>query len=922
MPEEEKLAASAPGPDSEEGGRPGAPRTTEQADGRRFASFRWVVVIGVVGAAGAAAFNIVLYFQTGAWQMLVVAAGSVLGLLCLVPTWLLSRRGRFGAAGTWALGGMLLAFGAGELLHAGLTLYLALGGVLLALIVGNLLLPGKRQVWVGAAVLYGAYAALVSWWQPLPRFDMRQLGLLSDLFAAGLMAFLVVAGLFGIIRAYRQITTIRTRLVASFVMVMLLPVLAIITALGSFGLQTARRQVIDRLEPVAVLKKAEIEYWLNDLQIDLEIALAGQQVLPNLRALGQEPAGSEAYEAAAQRLRERLAQVLAQTKRYEELFLLNAEGRVLISTDPTQEGQVRNNQRYFREGLAGPYVQPPQSSVTAMDISLFVSHPVLNEQGQTAGVLAGRASLGSLYELMAEQTGLGTTGETYLIGANHALLTPTRFSRVTAPLYSPGVDDAVENRRSGSGLYERQGTPVAGAYRWLPQLEVALVAEQEQAEALYAVLATLGIVAGITLTGIVIAVGVSLLVTRGIAQPLAKLTKTTAQVAAGDLTLTADVSREDEVGILAQTFNTLTARLRDLIGGLEERVAERTQELERRSSFLEASAEVGRAASSVLDPVQLARQVVDLIRERFGLYYVGLFLVDEAGEWAVLHAGTGRAGQKMLARGHRIRVGEGMIGWSVAQNQWRVALEASEDGVRLATPELPETRSEAAFPLHSRGRVIGALTVQDTRRGAFDQEAIVALQIMANQVAVALDNARLYMQSQEALEAERRAYGEISREAWQQLVRTRAIQGYRCNEQGVVAFTESAGAVPEAGPRPDGDGRSTAAVPIRVRDQTVGTLNFRKAGDGAGWADEEVALLRNMAEQLGLALDSARLYQDTQRRAVREQLTAEIAARIRESLDMEIILRTTVQEVRQALQLPEVVVRLAPTTLQLGSEDQ
>jgi GAF domain-containing protein/HAMP domain-containing protein len=921
MPEEKKPAAPAPAPDSKGGSRPGAPPPAEKSNGKRSASLHWTILIGAGGAASVAVFNLTLFFQTGAWQMLAVAAGSVLAILCLIPAWILDRRRRFDAAGYWTLGGMLLAFGAAELFHAEMTLYLAAGGVLLALIVGNLILPGKRRAWVGAAILFGAYAALVNWWQPLPRFGMRQLGVVSDLFAGGLVTLLIIAALFGIVRAYRQITTIRTRLVASFVAVMLLPVLTIVAALGSFGLQTTQQQVIDRLEPVAALKQAEIEYWVNDLQIDLDITLAGQEVVPNLRTLEQEPAGSQASQAAAEKLREYLAQVLEQTKRYEELFLLDVDGRVVVSTDPTQEGQIRNNQRYFREGLAGPYVQPPYYSVTSMRASLLVARPVLNEQGRTVGVLAGRASLAMLDQLMAEQTGLGTTGETYLIGANHALLTQTRFSRVNVSLYSPGVDDAVDNKRDGSGLYERQGTPVAGAYRWLPQLEVALVAEQDQAEALYGVLTTLEIVAGITLAGIVIAVGVSLLVTRSIAQPLSNLTETTAQVAAGDLSLMADVTRADEIGALAQTFNTLTARLRDLIGGLEDRVTERTRELERRSSYLEASADVGRTAGSVLDPVQLARQVVDLIRKRFDLYYVGLFLLDEAEKWAVLQAGTGQAGQTMLARGHRIRVGEGMIGWSVANNQWRVAQEASEDAVRLATPELPETRSEAAFPLHSRGRVIGALTVQDSRSGAFDQEAIVVLQIMADQVAVALDNARLFMQVQESLEAERRAYGEISRDAWRQMVRSRAIQGYRCNEQGVTTVVAAADAAAGPGLQPSSEGQHVAAIPIQIRDLAVGTLNFRRAGDGTEWTDEEVTLLQSMAEQLGLALDSARLYQDTQRRALREQLTAEIAARIRESLDVETMLRTTVQQVREALHLPEVVVRLAPTAPTRPTDD-
>jgi GAF domain-containing protein len=261
-----------------------------------------------------------------------------------------------------------------------------------------------------------------------------------------------------------------------------------------------------------------------------------------------------------------------------------------------------------------------------------------------------------------------------------------------------------------------------------------------------------------------------------------------------------------------------------------------------------------------------------------------------------------------------------MIGWSVANKQWRVALEAKEDEVRLATPELPETRSEAALPLHSRGRVIGALTVQDRQSAAFDEETMVVLQTMADQVAVALDNARLYAQSQEALEAERRAYGEISREAWQQMVYTRATRGYRCDERGVVALPGESQAAQEG--RTEGEGQTVIAVPIPVRDQVIGTLNFRMGDDKQAWTDQEVTLLQEMAQQLGLALDSARLYQDTQRRAAREQLTTEITARIRESLDIEAVLKAAAQEVRQALGVPEVVVRLASASSVRGTSPQ
>ncbi|MCZ7547256.1 MAG: GAF domain-containing protein [Anaerolineae bacterium] len=208
-------------------------------------------------------------------------------------------------------------------------------------------------------------------------------------------------------------------------------------------------------------------------------------------------------------------------------------------------------------------------------------------------------------------------------------------------------------------------------------------------------------------------------------------------------------------------FHTFKTPLRDAqdrvtgVLGLSRDITERQQllnTLERRSLQLQAGAEVSEVANALLDLEALQQRVVDLIRERFDLYYVGFFLVDqngqpdgEPGQWAVLRAGTGEAGRAMLARHHKLEVGgESMIGWCVANAKARVALDIGDEAVRFENPLLPETRSEMALPLIARARVIGALTIQSTAPAAFSDEDIAALQTMANQIAVAIENARLF----------------------------------------------------------------------------------------------------------------------------------------------------------------------------------
>ncbi|GAB4488543.1 MAG: hypothetical protein Fur0016_14380 [Anaerolineales bacterium] len=182
------------------------------------------------------------------------------------------------------------------------------------------------------------------------------------------------------------------------------------------------------------------------------------------------------------------------------------------------------------------------------------------------------------------------------------------------------------------------------------------------------------------------------------------------------------------------------------------------QVLERRSQLLKVAARVSRAASAILDPAELSQQVVDLVQQRFGLYYVGLFLLDESAETLVLRAATGEAGREMLRFRHQFSIGNSsMVGWCVANRRARIALDVGEDAVRFNNPLLPGTHSELALPLISRGQVLGALTIQSTQEAAFSEEDIETFQTMADQLANAIQNARLYNQLQKELEERKRA---------------------------------------------------------------------------------------------------------------------------------------------------------------------
>jgi len=275
----------------------------------------------------------------------------------------------------------------------------------------------------------------------------------------------------------------------------------------------------------------------------------------------------------------------------------------------------------------------------------------------------------------------------------------------------------------------------------------------------------------------------------------------------------------------------------------------------------------------------------------------------------------------MLARRHRVLVSDkGIVPYAIGRGEPRIALDVGADAVFFDNPDLADTRSEAALPLRARGRIIGALDVQSDQPQAFEQEDIVALQTLADQVALAISNAQLFQQAQESLEAERRAYGQLSSEAWEEMLRVNPNLGYLYS-QGVLVPLENRPAGPSSAPGQVENGNGDALpsqtqelpelkLRVQARGNVIGTISAHKPGQAGTWTPEEIALLETLAEQLGTALESARLYQDTQRRATRERLVGEVTSRMRESLDVERVLQAAVREFGKTLGADEVKIRL------------
>ena len=371
----------------------------------------------------------------------------------------------------------------------------------------------------------------------------------------------------------------------------------------------------------------------------------------------------------------------------------------------------------------------------------------------------------------------------------------------------------------------------------------------------------------------------------------------------------------------------ITSELEDVRINLEQRVEERTTQLAaanqqtlRRATQLQTITELAEAISLVEDLNDIFPTVTSLISERFGFYHVGIFLLDQDRDFALLQAANSEGGKRMLARRHRLRLGTGVVGFTAQTGQPRIALDVGADAVFFDNPDLPETRSEVALPLKARGETIGVLDVQSTEAGAFTNEDLQVLTALANQVSIALENARLLIETRTALAQVQEVYNEFSRTEWSRTVLNIQQPGFRYRT-GRVEMLESAIQSPEVisavqngeivTDQPNGteERRSTLAVPVKLRGEVIGVLHIESNDPSKEWQKDEVGLVAAVAERAAVAMENARLFQEARRRAAKEQTISEATARIGSALNIENILHATAEELERVLSGSEIVIQ-------------
>jgi len=797
------------------------------------------------------------------------------------------------------------------------TLFFSSAGVItalamleLAMLLGLALIPRRSIIIllaVGVVSLVGAY--LVDLFGPAGRPQMMRPAVVY------VVGILLILGLVGFIILRFQSFSFRSKVITSFLIVGILSVFGVTAIvvnlsagstvqIGSQALTNAAAksaQMVDGFFASGqqrVQLEAQLSIWAETLR-DVK---AGRDIPPSVRLT--------LFDLQTQTGEWLQASGLAE-KHIRDYLLVDIRGRVIASTDQSLIGLILSNEAYVQEVLtrsstySSPVVMKEETGLLYFSARVFVPRGD-GQAPDVVGALIAKYDARLLGQLMLANNDLvGTLSYPRLVDETGQVLAS---GRAADALFVPNQANELQ----------LEAAAATKAHPW------QVIYSQEQA---YFLRPVDNLVRTVQVVGLLVAVATvaaALLVSFSIIGPITYLRQAALLVAQGDLTVRSPAKGEDEVGELSRSFNLMTERLQHNQAEMEQRVEARTRDIERRSQQLQAAAEVGRTAASIRDLDTLLTRMAKLISDRFDFYHVGIFLIDETGQFAVLKAANSEGGKRMLVRGHKLAVGQqGIVGYVTSKGRPRIAMDVGADSVYFNNPDLPQTRSEMALPLLRAefnsgqggisGQVVGALDIQSILPNAFSLEDVAVMQVMADLLAVAIENARLFVESQESLESLRRAYGEMSRQSWldrlQRMPKTdgEVVKGYRSLEYGTLALQNGQnprrlGLEPQNGYR--------LSLPIKVRDLIVGYVDSVKPASGADWSIDERSAITSLVDQLGVALESARLYETSQNQAEKERLVAEVTARLQESLDVDAVLRTAAAEIRQTLGLSDVTIVL------------
>ncbi len=624
-----------------------------------------------------------------------------------------------------------------------------------------------------------------------------------------------------------------------------------------------------------------------------------------------------------------------------EVFVTDKYGALIAATNRTSDYYQADEdwwQAAYNNGKGAVYFGQPEFDESSKTFGIILAVPIVGHgTNEVTGVMRTTINIDAILAILNVGV-LGGTGHTdlYLPGGQVISSKHQQGLEAADPQALAHLSALVGNTAYDTFTYD--GTPsvvsAAQVSSTDPQVQSAiknlgwtLIVNQSQADSLAPISQQTQSTLLIALAILAVSAIVAAFVAQTLTSPIARLTAVAVKLGEGDLTVQADTTSKDEIGTLARAFNGTTSQMRNFINSLEERVAERTanleaeqQQSEKRAEELQAISEISQIITSEQKLETLLPLITRLVSERFDFYHTGIFLIEETKQFAVLQAANSEGGGRMLIRGHRLELGHGIVGYVAKTGIHRIALDVGLDSTYFNNPDLPTTRSEMALPLKIRNQVIGALDVQSEKPNAFTESDAKNLSILTDQISIALENARLFESTQQTLDEMQALYRQNLQENWAAFSLDENLVGYHQTMKGGTKLREpiESDEIRQSINRGttlffngnENAQETTVIVPIKLRGQVIGTLKIKAPTTDRQWTSDEVNLMEAISERLSIALENARLIQESQRQVIKQQTIRDMTEKISTSINLKNVLQIAVEELGRMIPGSEVVLKL------------
>jgi GAF domain-containing protein/CheY-like chemotaxis protein len=651
---------------------------------------------------------------------------------------------------------------------------------------------------------------------------------------------------------------LRTQLLLVFLVLVLLPLAAFIVITNVRHAAIERQKAISELDTLAGIQAGVLGNWALDRQNDLRETRDNPTVAPYIGQLTTMlPGSSPTVEEAVRRLfSEKVHSEIVLQSFYDRMVLVNTSGVLVGSSDTalTAANTDLSGETWIKSALQNPdQVVPSGPDTDPIDKieSLYFAVAVTPE-GATAptGVLCGRIPITSLYAVALDLPKEESTYYYLVEEGRRYVLPPPQASSVMA---NESIIATALSGVNGSGQWTNyKSQQVYGVYRWIEPLHMALVVSESTAMVDTEVKSILNSEMTVAIIAALVAALLAIFFARRITLPANRLSDIALRASQGEWQIQAPMADSFEFSRLAYALNNVTSTFRASLEKQEHTLTERTNQLE-------ITAQISRALATETDLDHLLSVTINTIREQLNYYHVQIFMTDDLRQFAVLRSSTGAVGQELLARGHKLQVGsQSVIGQVTLRGEPVIARDTEDSPVHQRNDLLPETRAELAVPLITGNEIIGALDIQSTQPDAFDDATIVAFQTIADQLTAAFRSVQLFQEKEGLLAASLQLTQALTRESWDSYISRRKQSPDFIGFKYDLSKVHPLGVDDEDG----ADGQRTS-LPIALRGEVIGEL-ATQLPPGRALSDDERQLVGQVLERVALAIENARLFEQTQ----------------------------------------------------------